>query len=135
MKKINTTTPTFYSNNVYERFAAFFLDVRTVEAMRNRYRAFYTIAKKFRYGDTFISDYLRTVNGSTLSYYISELNDRYKCDFLKVMSHRGDAIRDNENDRIIAISSCNVYLFNANPDVVLDILDDVKECFMKKFEM
>ena len=134
MKKINTATPSCYSKNVYERFAAFFLDVDSIKSMRNRYRTFCAIAKKLHEGDTFIADSFCTVNGSTLSRYAYELKNIYKCDFIKIITRGGEAIR-NEQGMIVAKSSCNVYQLNADPKEILDILNDVRECIMRKFEM
>lgn len=134
MKKINTANPSMYSKNVYERFAASFLDIDSIKSMRNRYRTFCIMAKKLREGNTFIADSFSTVNGSTLSYYAHELNDRYKCDFIKIITHGGEIMR-NEQGMIVAKSSCNIYQFNTDPNELLEVLDDVRECIMRKFEM
>lgn len=134
MKKINTANPSMCSKNVYERFAASFLDIDSIKSIRNRYRTFYAMAKKLREGNTFIADSFSTINGSTLSYYVHELNDRYKCDFIKIITHGGKIVR-NEQGMIVAKSSCNIYQFNADPNELLEVLDDVRECIMRKFEM
>lgn len=132
MKMINTANPSLYSKDLYERFAAFFLDCDSFKAMHNRYKTFLKMAKILRNGDTFIADTIPNTHASNLACYVDVLN-HYNCNFIKTLVHGGEFIRD-ERGMIIAKSSCNVYQFNANPEVIFDILSDVRECFMRRFE-
>ncbi len=134
MKKINTTNPSSRSKDVYERFAASFLDIDSIRAMRNRYRTFMAIAKELHYGSTFIADSFSTIHPATFAYYVNELSRNYKCDFIKIITHGGEVMR-NEQGMIVAKSSCNVYQFNVNSTELLEVLEDVRECIIKKFEM
>ena len=134
-KNVNTqiSMPSAYSNDVYERFAAFILDATTASGLFNRYRAFRKICTSLNEGDTFIADTFGEIFPSNMSMYAYTLADQYNCDFIKIVTRGGEVVR-NSNGLIIAKSTCNVYQFNADPDAMSDALALVRQCIMRKLE-
>lgn len=133
MKKIESVSA--YSKNVYDRFAAFILEASTVDSMIRRFKMFRKLAQNFRRGDTFIFESLApTVSGSCLATYAHDLDKYYKCEFIYKVSDGGEILR-NESGAIIGKSSCNVYRLEVNPNDLDDVLDDIKETIMKKFDL
>ena len=134
-KNVNTqiSMPSAYSNDVYERFAAFILDANTASSLFNRYRAFRRMCANLNEGDTFIADTFEGIFPSNMCMYADTLADRYDCDFIKIVTRGGEVVR-NSNGLIIAKSTCNVYRFNADPDTMSDALDLVRQCIMRKLE-